>query len=115
MYRLNEPFEIWIGSPTQLMSLVIDDPVIPEDGDVSVMLFDHATRQSWCAETEKSGSKVFAFRFTEEQTADMAPDSSLTLEIYLQRNAGDGQAAGELPYVRITNYAHAVNCSQTQI
>ncbi len=111
MYRLNEPTEIWIGSPTQLMSLVIDDPVIPADGDVTVMLFDHTTRQSWCAETEKSGNNVFAFHFTEEQTAEMAPDSILTLEIYLQRKA----ESEEMPYVRITNYAHAVNCSQTQI
>lgn len=113
MYRLNEPVEIWIGSPTPIASLVIDDPVISTGDSVSILLFDHATSQSWRAEVEKLESKVFAFRFTAEQTTEMTPDTDLTLEIYLQGGAGGDLAADAMPYERITNYAHAVNCSET--
>lgn len=114
MYRLNEPTEIWIGTPTPTASLVIDDPVVSADDSVSVMLFDHSTNQSWQAEVLKLDGGVFGFCFTAEQTAGMTPDTDLTLEIYLQREGDDRSVAGDIPYERITNYAHAVNCSQTQ-
>lgn len=113
MYRLNEPTEIWIGTPTPTASLVIDDPVVSADDSVSVMLFDHSTNQSWQAEVLKLDGGVFGFCFTAEQTAGMTPDTDLTLEIYLQGGAGGDLAADAMPYERITNYAHAVNCSET--
>lgn len=113
MYRLNEPVEIWIGSPTTTASLVIDDPVISTGDSVSVMLFDNATNRSWRAEVEKLESQVFAFHFTAEQTTEMAPDTDLTLEIYLQSGADGDLATDAIPYERITNYAHAIHCSKT--
>jgi len=114
MYRLNEPTEIWIGSPTDWETLTIKDDTVSIDDIPAIVLFDPDTSAHYCADVRK-GDEIdsYQFRFPATETVRMTADADMTLEIYDSCMSDGEPKTNAVPIVRITNYAYAVRTSRT--